>query len=105
MIETFGARLKRLRTSKQLSQDQVASLIGVNRATVSNYESDTRQPPYVTLTTLATLFKVSTDYLLGYQSEVIDTSGLTQEEVLLIRELVDGMREKNRKLNECEIDS
>jgi transcriptional regulator with XRE-family HTH domain len=105
MIETFGARLKRLRTSKQLSQDQVASLIGVNRATVSNYESDIRQPPYVMLTTLATLFKVSTDYLLGYQSEVIDTSGLTQEEVLLIRELVDDMREKNRKLNELEIDS
>jgi transcriptional regulator with XRE-family HTH domain len=105
MIETFGARLKRLRVSKQLSQDQVASLIGVNRATVSNYESDTRQPPYVTLTTLASLFKVSTDYLLGYQSEVIDTSGLTQNEVLLIRELVEDMREKNRKLNEYKMDT
>jgi hypothetical protein len=54
---------------------------------------------------MAALFKVSTDYLLGYQSETIDTSGLTQREVLLIRELVESMRDKNRKLNENEIDS
>lgn len=97
--------MKRLRTNKHLSQDQVASLLGVNRATISNYESDIRQPPYVTLTNMAALFKVSTDYLLGYQSETIDTSGLTQREVLLIRELVESMRDKNRKLNENEIDS
>jgi hypothetical protein len=54
---------------------------------------------------LASLFKVSTDYLLGYQSEVIDTSGLTQNEVLLIRELVEDMREKNRKLSEYGMDT
>jgi transcriptional regulator with XRE-family HTH domain len=104
MIETFGARLRRLRVSKHLSQDQVASLIGVNKATVSHYESDTRQPPYVTLVTLAGLFKVSTDYLLGYQSEGIDTSGLTSSELILIRELVADMAEKNRRLNERKID-
>jgi transcriptional regulator with XRE-family HTH domain len=105
MIETFGARLRRLRVSKRLSQDQVASLIGVNKATVSYYESDTRQPPYVTLITLATLFKVSTDYLLGYQREEIDTSGLTQPELVIIRELVKSMTDKNRKLNEQKTDS
>ena len=96
MIETLGSRLRQLREEKRLQQDQVAALIGVKKSTISLYENDMRQPPYGTLVRLATLYRVSTDYLLGCASNhTIDVSGLTLEEISVINQLVTMMTLKN----------
>lgn len=101
MIENFANRLKQLRTDKHLRQDQVAALIGVNKSAISAYENDLRQPSYAILVRLATLYRVSTDYLLGCANErTIDISGLTSAEAALISEMVASMTAKNRKLEE-----
>ena len=65
MIDTLGSRLRRLRESKRLNQAQVARLIDVTRSSLCCYENDTRQPSLDILIRLATLYRVSTDYLLG----------------------------------------
>ena len=65
MIPTFASRLKQLRLNKNLRQEQVANLIGVNKSAISTYENNTRQPSFEILVRLATLYRVSTDYLLG----------------------------------------
>ncbi len=83
-----------------LRQEQVAKLLGVNKAAISAYENDIRQPSFEILVGFANLFRVSTDYLLG-QTDIrsVELSGLTKDEAALICELVAGMTKKNQRLN------
>jgi transcriptional regulator with XRE-family HTH domain len=61
----FSDRLKSLRQSKNISQAQLANVLGVTYAAVSMMESDKRKPSYEVLITLADMFDVSLDYLCG----------------------------------------
>jgi len=61
----FGTRLTTLRKQKKLLQADVASKIGIARATYGAYEQGTRQPDFETLEKIADFFEVSVDYLLG----------------------------------------
>lgn len=101
MIPTFASRLKQLRLNKNLRQEQVANLIGVNKSAISTYENNTRQPSFEILVRLAALYRVSTDYLLGRtDSRSLDLSGLTDEEAAAVSEIVAIMTQKNERLNE-----
>lgn len=101
MIETFATKLRQLRIAKHLRQDQVAALIGVNKSAISAYENELRQPSYTILVRLASLYWVSTDYLLGCtHGQIIDISGLSESEAAIISELVTSMTAKNQKLEE-----
>lgn len=101
MIPTFASRLKQLRLNKNLRQEQVANLIGVNKSAISTYENNTRQPSFEILVRLATLYRVSTDYLLGRtDSRSLDLSGLTDEEAAAVSEIVAIMTQNNERLNE-----
>lgn len=100
MVDKFSTRLKELRMSKNLRQEQVANLIGVNKSAISTYENDIRQPSFEILVRLANLYRVSTDYLLGRTDiRAVDLSGLTEREALLICDLVESMSKKNDRLN------
>lgn len=100
MIPTFASRLRQLRLDKNLRQEQVAKLIGVNKSAISTYENNTRQPSFDILVRLATLYRVSTDYLLGMTNiRSLDLSGLADEEVVAVSELVAIMTKRNEQLN------
>ncbi len=100
MIPTFASRLRQLRLDKNLRQEQVAKLIGVNKSAISTYENNTRQPSFDILVRLATLYRVSTDYLLGMTNiRSLDLSGLSDEEVSAVSELVAIMTKRNEQLN------
>ena len=100
MIPTFASRLRQLRLDKNLRQEQVAKLIGVNKSAISTYENNTRQPSFDILVRLATLYRVSTDYLLGMTNiRSLDLSGLSDEEVAAVSELVAIMKKRNEQLN------
>lgn len=60
---TFGKRLKEARKSKQLTQSQVADILGIDFTTISKYENNKSQPDNVTLQKLADLYDVSLDWL------------------------------------------
>ena len=64
---TFGQRLKILRIHKspRLTQEDVASAIGVPRATYSNWETERATPDFDYLVKLANYYQVTIDYLLG----------------------------------------
>ncbi|MBE6008623.1 MAG: helix-turn-helix transcriptional regulator [Lachnospiraceae bacterium] len=101
MIVELGEKLKQLRTEKHLRQDQVACLINVERSSISLWENDLRQPTYTALVKLATLYGVTTDYLLGCSNHrTVDISGLTAAEAAMISDLVASMTAKNKKLEE-----
>ena len=98
MIELLGDRLKELRTICRYSQSKVASIIGVNKKQISAYENNIRQPSYDILLRFASLYRVSTDYLLGYtEKRTLDISELSRLEAHLISELVHDMSKKNTK--------
>lgn len=58
-------RIKDLREDNDLTQKQVADYLNIKQNTYSQYETGTRQIPIDILIALATLYKTSTDYLLG----------------------------------------
>lgn len=94
MVE-FGEKLRRLRKQKNLTQKQLASLIGVQNSIISFYELGDRIPSPEIIIKLASVLHVSTDYLLGLEKkESVDISDLTDNDKLLVRSLVDSLREK-----------
>ncbi len=94
----FGDRLKLLRTQAGLTQKQLAERIGATKSMISYYELQERQPSSVSLKKLSEVFHVSTDYLLGLEkNETIDVSGLDEEDIRAVRQIVSILRKKNRK--------
>jgi len=65
----FNKKLIALRKSKKLTQEEMASKIGVHRGTYANYERGNRQPDYETLIKIADFFEVSIDYLLRKETQ------------------------------------
>lgn len=62
----FAEVLKNLRNSHNLSQEGLASIIGVSKSTIGMYEQGKRIPKAdATLKKLAEYFNVSIDYLMG----------------------------------------
>lgn len=59
-----GERLRQLRENKQLSQGEVAKLIGVSRPAYVLYETG-RSKPLRKIKELCALFNVTSDYILG----------------------------------------
>lgn len=94
----FGSRLKNLRIQNKLTQGELARKIGVTKSVISAYENDLRLPSYVTLVSISKAFNVTTDFLLGVENtdnrQIIDLSGLTDEEISALRNLVKAMKHK-----------
>lgn len=68
----FGERLKELRKSKKVTQEDLAKKFDVNPATVSAWEVGKAEPSYEVLTELANYFGVSIDYLLNFTQDDLD---------------------------------
>ena len=69
MNTLFADTLKKLRTKKGLTQSQLASLMFVNRATVTKWENDTRLPDAGMITRLAKALEVDVGTLLSTAAE------------------------------------
>lgn len=61
----FAERFKQLRLEKLVSQQDIASSLGVDRTIVSHWERGTRIPSLEIACALADYFEVSLDYLVG----------------------------------------
>ena len=67
---TIGQKIVQLRTSKGISQEQLAETLGVSRQSVSKWEMDQALPQIDKVLQLSTLFSVSTDELLHDKIEI-----------------------------------
>jgi transcriptional regulator with XRE-family HTH domain len=61
----YKNRIAALRKNRNLTQDDMATTLGISRAALSHYEKGRREPDYNTLITIADFFKVSLDYIMG----------------------------------------
>lgn len=60
----LGEKIKQYRENKNMTQNEIADILGVKSATVSKYESGALEPNIESLKKLAELFEVSIDELL-----------------------------------------
>lgn len=61
----IGERLYELRKDAGLTQDELGSILKVNKHSISSYERDKSEPPDDIKISIAEYFHVSVDYLLG----------------------------------------
>lgn len=66
----IGARLKRARQSVGMDQLEVAAFLGIDKSTISRYESGERTPDVFTIGQLAELYRVTTDFLISGMKEI-----------------------------------
>lgn len=76
----LGERLKQLRESKKLTQQEMADTLGIARGTYAHYEISRREPDNATLGRLASFFCVTTDYLLGRTDTPTDITKTHKQE-------------------------
>lgn len=112
---SFGERLRELRISANLTQEQLAKKVKLSKANISKYEADLVEPNIDTLKLLSIIFNVSTDYLLektnikrvGSSKKLTNIQAdyynreefkdLTQDEVDTLAVLAKTLKEKRKK--------
>ncbi len=96
MVE-LGNRLRQMRKNRNLTQRQLAELVGVTHSVISCYEMGDRTPSPDILRKLAATLHVTSDYLLGIERGAsIDVTGLDEEDRLAVQTIVNRLREKNQ---------
>lgn len=94
-MDTLAKNIKLLRSKNNLTQQQLANKLDLTKSVISAYETGLRQPSYDVLINLALNFNVSTDFLLGLNTQATyDLSGLTTDEQNAITNLITTL--KNR---------
>lgn len=84
MSKELGKRLRAAREQLHMSQAALAEAIGAgNQSTVAGWERGRTEPDGETLARLAVILKVSTDHLLGLDSDIVslpaDVTGLAKD--------------------------
>ena len=67
-METLGTRLKALRKTKKITQQQLADAIGVSKTSVIYWEKDDNLPKHESLMALSKALSVTPDFLLSGKS-------------------------------------
>lgn len=88
MISDLGLRLKVERVRCRLKQKEVAQIVNIDASSISAYETGNVTPPAEILIKLASLYKVTTDYLLGLEKKnTVFTDGLSDEQIYILRQV------------------
>ena len=90
----FDERIKELRLNLGINQVEFGKRISVSKQCVSNWENGNVQPSIDMLIKIAQTFSVSADYLLGLNNiSTLDVSGLTTNQILHIRNIINDFKE------------
>lgn len=94
----FGDNLKKLRTSRNLTQKEFGAHVGLSKAVVSKYETGMGYPAYDVLIRIAVFFGVTTDYLLGApNSKTVNVSDLTDTQIDAVHHMIAEFSKANKK--------
>ncbi len=86
-------KIKTLRMTNNLTQNDVAKRLGITRSSVNAWEMGISVPSTMYIVELARLFSVSADYILGLEhKEVLDISGLDEESARILHDMVQYMK-------------
>lgn len=86
-------RIRTLREENQMTQAELARRLSITRASVNAWEMGISVPSTQYIVELASIFHISTDYLLDVdRSASISIAGLTEADVRIIYALVEHLR-------------
>ncbi|EJR77591.1 XRE family transcriptional regulator [Bacillus sp. BI3] len=71
-LEVFGQNLKKLRKSRDLTQEQLGEQLNLSRNQINNYENAMFEPSMETLLQISSFFNVSLDLLCNGYSNTKD---------------------------------
>ena len=71
MLMSYIKRMRDLREDNELTQQQVADILGTSQTMYARYERGANELPIHHLITLCKYYKVSADYLLGIEKTAI----------------------------------
>ena len=90
---TSNAGLKELREEKAWTQTELAKILGVTRSCVNAWEMGISVPSTQYVVELASLFHISTDFLLGVEATAsVSVEGLSDEDIQLVHTIIDHLR-------------
>lgn len=89
----IAERIKDLREQKNLTQSNLAKLLGITRSSVNAWEMGISVPSTQYVVELANIFNVSTDFLLGVnKSAVISVEGLGDDDIKILYGLIEHLK-------------
>lgn len=85
----IGEIIRKYRKEKKMTQEEVASCLGVTAPAVNKWENGNSFPDITLLAPIARLFGISTDILLSYKEDLTD-----QEVNRILTELSNKMKQE-----------
>ena len=95
---SLADRLKKARTDKKLSQQQLSQLANVHYTNVGRYERGDAKPSADVLNRLANALEVSPDFLMNGTLDDKANNSLTDQELLMQFKKIEQMPENRKKL-------
>lgn len=89
----IGDRIKDLRTTHGMTQEELGKLIGVGKSTINKYELGKIAIPSAKIESLAKVLKVSPGYLMGWEEDKDYTSSKA-----LLKAEIENMSEEQAAL-------
>lgn len=112
ILKQFGQRLKEIRLSRGMSQQDLANKISTSKSVISGYESGRNDPAQSVVIKLADALDVSINYLMGQNNEKYhkplenenddfvvlarNLEELTEDQINLIKEMIDHFNKENK---------
>ncbi len=93
----FGNHLRMLRERYGISQEELGRRVGRAGSVISNYENNIKIPTLDVLTTMARIYDVSLDYLVGFdKKDQVLLTDMTDEQRDLVRRLVKELKQSTK---------
>ena len=89
----IAERIKELREEKGWTQTELAKILGVTRSCVNAWEMGISVPSTQYVVELASLFHISTDFLLGVEATAsVSVAGLSDADIQLVHAIINHLR-------------
>lgn len=85
LYEEFGKKLKKLREESSLTQNEIATKLGISRSALNQYEKGVRKAPLNIIMKFSELFRVSVDELLDINIDETKRT-LTTDDTIFINQ-------------------
>ena len=89
---SLGMRIKEIRLKRELTQDNLAEMVGCNTSHISNIENNYTKLSLNVLIAISNALDVSVDYLLSNQYK--DTSSALDNEILRVLQKCDNSKKE-----------
>lgn len=90
----IGGKIAELRKACDMSQKELANKLSISPSTVGMYEQGRREPDLETVKKIASLFGVTTDYLLGAEGDTMGTEETINEITQRVGRNIRSIREQ-----------